>query len=183
MSEVRPGVLNRYVEDAHALAAVQICRPSLHPFKHSSDFKPLPPIASPASGGTADQSSTKPEEDNCHPDKSDRPSSRLLGSGRSPSLVSLPHPPCLTARQFSLLNLLEELEGVVSSQAAIEGQLRALQQERRLPPPVATLPHSIRSTHPALRTHTSPPPPHPGSHESKVPRVLSSPFPSCATAA
>ncbi len=147
MLEVRSGVPNRYVEDANALTSVQICRPSLHPFRHCSDFKPLPPIASPASGGTADQSSAKHEEEiGQQPDKSDRPSSRLLGSGRSPSLVSLPHPPCLTARQLSLLNLLEELEGVVSSQAAIDGQLRALQQERQLPPPVVPPPTTSKNS-------------------------------------
>ncbi len=152
---MRSGLPNQYVEDALALASVQTCRPSMHPFRHCSDFKPLPPIASPASGGTADQSSTKHDEDTGQqPDKSDRPSSRLLGSGPSPSLVSLPHPPCLTARQFSLLSLLEELDGVVSSQAAIEGQLCALQQERRLPPPVATL--SLRPDAPTRQpTHTT----------------------------
>ena len=141
--EVKTPIANRHVEDALALSSVQICRPSLHPFRHTSDFKPVLPATTQSnsnlSGTRYDDEEPQP------PDKSDRLSSKLIGSGRSPSLVSLPHPPCLTARQASLLYLLEDLSGFVAAQSAIEGQIRALQQLAAKGSPVSLPPFSIFS--------------------------------------
>ena len=124
-SDGKPNTANRYVEDAVALTSVQICRPSLHPFRHASDFKPVISSATRESGGNLNISGTKIDDDTpALP--SDRLSSKLYGSGRSPSLASLPHPPCLTARQASLLPLLEDLSSIVATQSAIESQLRAV---------------------------------------------------------
>jgi hypothetical protein len=117
---------NRHVEDAVALTSVQTCRPSLHPFRHTSDFKPIISSADRESGGNSNISRPDDDVQPQHSDKSDRLSSKRQGSVLLPILAPPQHPPCLTARQASLLPLLEDLSSIIAAQSTIESRLRAM---------------------------------------------------------